>query len=187
MAEPRRCSCGCGTELPAGSNRGEPKKFLNRDHKRVFERAARQVGAVTLAKQVAVPKKKRPRGPKTFDNRVSQTVLLSMVPRAERPALLAQAASAQGLTDGPVLMFARTVKRICDRTIYQGHPSPFCSPERIALLADQQSDPTRKLKLEAAEGVVAAALTSRLPLSISPAVHAGAHHASPLTHHEASA
>jgi hypothetical protein len=92
MNESKPCLCGCGVELPAGSNRGEPKKFLNGEHKRKFERAARQVGALAVAKQAAPKRTGARRGLPVFDRRVSRQVFLAVVPDAKRLLLLGLAA-----------------------------------------------------------------------------------------------
>ena len=96
---PRLCLCGCGMALPEGSNRGERRKFLNRQHKVAFERAARQVGAVTLSNKVRPPARKRPRGPSKRAQAVSQAVFLALVPVAERAELIRQAAEHLGISN----------------------------------------------------------------------------------------
>lgn len=103
MTGPRRCVCGCGAELPGGPNRGEPKKFVNGDHKRTFERTARQVGAATLTDQVHPYKQKRRRGPSRRAQLVSRYVFLALVPVEERAALLRKAAEHLGMTQQDVI------------------------------------------------------------------------------------
>ncbi len=98
MSDERRCLCGCGTDLPAGTNRGEPRKFLNHEHQRAFHRQAAQVGAAVLVKKQRQPKKRR-RGMRVWDRQISAEVFSRLVAVEERAELLRQAAENLGITD----------------------------------------------------------------------------------------
>jgi len=92
MEEPRPCFCGCMVALPVGSNRGKARKFLNREHKLAFERAARQVGALAVAKQAGPKRTRARRGLPVFNRQVSQQISLAVVPDDQRLLLLGLAA-----------------------------------------------------------------------------------------------
>jgi hypothetical protein len=91
------------------------------------------------------------------DNRVTQRIALELIPAADRPALLAEAANRLGLVESPVLTAARRVRTICDQTIAQGRPSPFKSATQIQALILQSTTPDSRLKLEVMLGVIEAA------------------------------
>ena len=99
MSAPRPCLCGCVERLPEGARPGKPQRFLNPEHRLAFYRAARQVGAATLADQAHPLKPTRQRGPSPRTQQVSRFIFLAMVPPEKRAELLRQAAEQRGITD----------------------------------------------------------------------------------------
>jgi hypothetical protein len=123
--------CGCGIGLPDGPNRGEPRKFLNRAHKKTFEREAARIGAATLADKVhplkpAIPRSRRASIRTLDDLSISEGLppgcyppgaigrlkrkrsFVEGIPATQRLTLLLEAARRLGLTEeGPILTAAR--------------------------------------------------------------------------------
>ncbi|WP_447978092.1 hypothetical protein [Candidatus Nitrospira bockiana] len=145
----------CRTEFQPKNRNGVKARFCKDACRTAWKNGQRLQGAALLKKKAKGAKPRRSNAP-VFDRRVSQTIALNLIPAAERPALLAQAAERLGLTESPVLQAARAARRICDQTIAQGRPSPFKSPDEIRVMIEQTTDPERRLKLEAMLGVIEA-------------------------------
>jgi len=82
MATETLCACGCGQALPAGINRGKPRRFVSESHRRHWWTVARKQGVDLLRHQVPPHRK-----------RLGSPILLIQLTPSGRLHLLLEAAS----------------------------------------------------------------------------------------------